>query len=109
MSWTVVATVCTSVGVPLGILGTIVSVRTNRREAVEARAKTLRDHDAAMKARYDTGVVDGLAHAEPAAALLRSQRDDARRERDNERAERLAAERRVQELEDQLRPRPGRA
>jgi hypothetical protein len=115
VNWTAFVAVATALGVLTACVGTVLAVRTNRREAraAEAQARAAetqrqKDHEDELRARYDAGFADGVAHAEPAAALLRYQRDDAWRERDNERADRVDAHRRIQELEDQLRPRPGK-
>jgi hypothetical protein len=113
VTWLIAVSLATIFGVPLGVASIWLVLRQQNREkaaaaaaAEQARAKELQD-------RYNAGLHEGIERAEPTAALLRSQRDDARRERDNKIAElkdvrdaavaaAATAASRIQQLEDRL-------
>lgn len=102
MNWGIAAAISAVIGVPMLVIGIYYTARAQAREQASARAKELQD-------RYNRGVFDGQALIAPEVNLAKSQRDEARRERDNERSDRLDAERlvetrqrRIEELTDQI-------
>ena len=98
MTWAVAGVLVAIIGVPLAAVGLWYTARQQARE----QAKTKADE---LQGKYNDGFQKGLDQAEPTAALLRSQRDDARRERDIYMGERDRALSRIDQLEDQLRAR----
>lgn len=100
MTWEQFAALAAIVGVPLTVLGIWLVVRQQARDQAKQRADE-------RQATYNKGYEDGIAHVAPELNLMRSQRDDARRERDNERAERMDCDRQVRDLEAELRKKGG--
>lgn len=102
-----VGVICTVIGTVVLVAGYLRNLyRTNRaRRAAEARRTTKEAKDRAdeLAAAKAEGFTAGVASRVPFEDRLRDQRDDARHERDNERADRIAAQARVQQLEDQRR------
>lgn len=102
MNWGIAAAISAVIGVPMLVIGIYYTARAQAREQASSRARELQD-------RYNRGVVDGQALIARDVNLALSERDEARRERDIERADRVAAEhlvetrqRRIEELTDQI-------
>lgn len=107
MNWVVVSGVC----VILGVVGAVVTIglsfraQARERDAAERAAarERLVELEAARGRGYSEGQHDTHRELDPQIALLTSQRDDARRERDNHYQQQEQASRRAEALEAEIR------
>lgn len=103
MTWEAVTVVIAIATVVLTVIGMFGQARKSAREEATARAAEDQARIDREQHRYNTGFVDGKANRQAEVDLLRSQRDDARLSRDNERLERIDCNRQVDDLERELR------